>query len=153
MLFELAWTDTSTKRKCRLYPFARNPARLVPVKPSLQNPTPPLSLLRFITIKSPVKTPLCKQIGEERRRGGRMRGSKEDRSPAEQMFLGGLKWGSKLENRNAPSGDPPPSKETYSLRVETDGGGSDSWKGGELCTRNERPMSLGGSIRFHLDRN
>lgn len=59
-----------------------------------------------------------------------MRGSKEDRSPAEQMFLGGLKWGSKLENRNAPSGDPPPSKETYSLRVETDGGGSDSWKGG-----------------------
>lgn len=46
------------------------------------------------------------------------------------MFLGGLKWGSKLENRNAPSGDPPPSKETYSLRVETDGGGSDSWKGG-----------------------
>lgn len=78
-----------------------------------------------------------------------MRGSKEDRSPAEQMFLGGLKWGSKLENRNAPSGDPPPSKETYSLRVETDGGGSDSWKGGGcvretsvLCRSGDRSVSI-----------
>lgn len=61
---------------------------------------------------------------------------------------------SKTETRNAPSRDPPPSKETYGLRVETDTHGGMSGKGDENeGIRGCDSMSLEGSIRFHLDRN
>lgn len=151
MLFELAWTDTFAKHKCRcihsleiprgsfspprfLYPIT------VLVKPSVRNPTPPSSLYYvLLRLRVPLKRVVQTDRRQARRRRRRVWGSKEvtRADHRRSRCFSGVEMGleprnSKTETRNAPSRDPPPSKETYGLRVETDGRHTrrDEWKGG-----------------------
>lgn len=162
MLFELAWTDTFARHKCRcihsleiprgsfspprfLYPIT------VLVKPPVRNPTPSPPLY-YVLLR--LRVPL-KRVVQTDRRGEEEGGPRRQRAPitAGADVSRGLKWGSKLENRNAQRAVEGPAAVQRDLWFKGRNGRRRlvGWmERGETRTGCDS-TSLGGSIRFHLD--